>query len=447
MTEGEHREGEPSPSAALSSDTAPTRPDADHPRRPDARRAPGAGPPPPREGASANGEGAEDTVLEPDPTVTLPAPPAPEPDRGDALAVVFFLTLFITSIISIGWLFRGFWTDIILALVFAALSRGLYARVVQWTRRPYVAATLVCALIVILVAIPTVFLIISLSAEAANAIELTRSSVSLDRLEELMFGEGWLADNVRKLSELSGIEITPRSVKNLVSGAAGAVAQLVYEGVNDLLTNVLSGIFHFLILIAVVFYLLVDGERFRTFVFRLSPLPTAHEELLLDKFGDVGRAILFGNGIGSAIQGVLGGMAMAAVGLPSSVLWGTVMTIFAFLPLVGITFVVIPATAYLALTGKYLSAVGFFVFCGLMALIVENVVKTRLMGSHMQMHDLLIFLSVIGGLAMFGLLGILYGPLLVTLFLTLAQLYETGYKDRIQDPLERSLQPPSSAKP
>lgn len=362
-------------------------------------------------------------------------------DTGDALAVIFFLFLFAGSIWGVARLFGAFWTDIVLSLVFSALASAPYARLVRKLGRPLLSATVVCASVVVLVAIPTSFLVVSLAAEAANAVELTRTTVSIAQLEELMFGEGWLADRIRYVSATTSYEITPESVNELVTGIAGTLAALVYEAANGVLTNVVSGLFHFMIIIALVFYLLVDGARFRRFLFRLSPLPDAHEALLLDRFGDVGRAILFGNGIGSAVQGVLGGCAMAAAGLPSPVLWGTVMTIFAFLPLVGVSVVVFPATAYLALTGKYLAATAFFVFCGVMALIVENVVKTRLMGSHMQMHDMLIFMAVIGGLAVYGVLGLLYGPLWVALFLTLADLYERFYKQKIRDPLAMDAGP------
>lgn len=363
------------------------------------------------------------------------SPPEEPVDEGDALAVAFFLTLFTMSLISIAYLFSGFWTDIVLALVFSALARGPYLRLLRAVGRPYVAATIVSLAIVVLVALPTTYLVITLSDEASTAIEITRHEVSLDRLDALLFGDGWLAERIRSFSTRSGIEITPKSIRDFIASAAGAIATVVYSGANQILANVLSGLFHFMILIAAVFYLLVDGPRFERFVFKLSPLPESHEQLLLAKFGHVGRAILFGNGIGSAIQGILGGIAMTAVGLPSPVLWGVVMTIFAFLPVVGVSVVVIPATTYLFLTGAYAEAIGFMTFCGIMALVVENVVKTRLMGSHIQMHDMLIFLSVIGGIAVFGVLGILYGPLLVTLFLTLAELYETAYKDRIRDPL------------
>lgn len=390
-----------------------------------------------RVGETLSGRGGtyppDQTAAPISPTVTL--------DRGDSLAVTFFLLVFGICLFGMFNLFEGFWTDIVLALVFSALARKQFHRLTTEHRaRPSVAAGVLCALVVVTVAIPLTFLIISLSAEAARAIELTRSTVSLNRLDEIFFGTGWVADQVRNISDIAGVEFTPQKLKQLVSGAAGALATLVYDGVNEVLTNVLSGIFHFCIMLALTYYLLVDGDRFRRFTFKLSPLPQNHEEELLGRFGDVGRAILFGNGIGSAIQGILGGLAMAAVGLPSPILWATVMTIFAFLPLVGISVVVIPATIYLALSGRYAAAIAFFGFCGGMALIVENVVKTRLMSQDMKvgdkkMHDMLVFMSVIGGIAAYGVLGILYGPLLVALFLTLADLYEREYKLRIKDPL------------
>jgi predicted PurR-regulated permease PerM len=107
------------------------------------------------------------------------------------------------------------------------------------------------------------------------------------------------------------------------------------------------------------------------------------------------------------------------------------MTIFAFLPLVGISIVVIPAAAYLALEGQWVAAIGFLTFNMAQALLVENVVKTRLIGSQMQMHDLVIFMSIIGGLTVFGIVGLIYGPLFVALFLTLSELFEVDYKTRL----------------
>lgn len=180
--------------------------------------------------------------------------------------------------------------------------------------------------------------------------------------------------------------------------------------------------------LVVTFYMLIDGHRLRVFVRQLSPFARDDHELIIDKFKEVARGILVGNGIGSAIQGLLGGIAMAVVGLPAPVFWGAVMTVLAFLPIVGISFVVLPATAYLALTGRYAAAIGFFLFCAVQALIVENPVKARLIGRRARMHDLPAFIGIIGGLAVFGVQGLLFGPLIVALFLTLTELYRERYR-------------------
>ncbi|MCB9649179.1 MAG: AI-2E family transporter [Deltaproteobacteria bacterium] len=116
------------------------------------------------------------------------------------------------------------------------------------------------------------------------------------------------------------MEYTPDSVRHAISTTAAAVAKAVYTQLNALVSNALAALFHFIIIVLMLFYILMDGRRFKRYLFRLSPLPDEEEELIVTKFADVGRAILFGNGIGSALQGVLGGVAMAVVGLPSPVL-------------------------------------------------------------------------------------------------------------------------------
>jgi predicted PurR-regulated permease PerM len=107
------------------------------------------------------------------------------------------------------------------------------------------------------------------------------------------------------------------------------------------------------------------------------------------------------------------------------------MTVFAFLPLVGITIVILPAFAVLLVRGDASTALIFLTFCLVMGTFVDNVVKTKLMGSAMRMHDLLVFLSIIGGLGAFGVIGFIYGPLIAMLFITLHGLYESHYLPQI----------------
>lgn len=371
-------------------------------------------------------------------------PPAlrTEPEEGyvgrgpETLATVFFFALFTVAIGAMLYLLWAYISDILLAGILSALTFPIFRRLQDKLHMRWLAATLVCLMVVVLVAGPLTFLITSLTGEAGAAFEASRDSVTLDKMQEWLFGEGKVATYVRRGADLAGVEYTPDSVRHAISTTATAVAKAVYTQLNALVSNALAALFHFIIIVLMLFYILMDGRRLKRYLFRLSPLPDEEEELIVTKFADVGRAILFGNGIGSALQGVLGGVAMAVVGLPSPVLWGTVMSVFAFLPLVGISVVVLPATGFLLLQGRVMAAVLFFTFCMAEGFVVENVVKTKLIGDHMKMHNMVIFMAIIAGIGLFGVIGILYGPLVVALFLTLAELYQTHYQYRFMTAAE-----------
>jgi predicted PurR-regulated permease PerM len=112
-------------------------------------------------------------------------------------------------------------------------------------------------------------------------------------------------------------------------------------------------------------------------------------------------------------------------------LWGVIMGLLAFLPIVGIGVVFLPATVILFLMGRYGAAVFFIVFYIVITLLIEYLFKPRIVGKRVQMHTMLVFLSIIGGLKLFGILGIIYGPLVVTAFLTLADIYQHHYQASI----------------
>ena len=112
------------------------------------------------------------------------------------------------------------------------------------------------------------------------------------------------------------------------------------------------------------------------------------------------------------------------------------MGLLAFLPIVGIGAVFIPAAFVLFLTGRIATGIFFLVFYMLLSGVVEYILKPRMVGQQVKMHTLLVFLSIIGGLKLFGILGIIYGPLVVTAFLTLNDIYKSGYQDQLENGLK-----------
>jgi len=139
-------------------------------------------------------------------------------------------------------------------------------------------------------------------------------------------------------------------------------------------------------------------------------------------------SILVGNTLSGLIQGVLGGVYFAVMGYISPVLWGAVMTVMAFMPIVGIGLIFVPTAIILYIKGYIWQAVFALIFYGLLSFSIDYLFKPKFVGVQAHLPPLLVLLSIIGGLSMCGLMGIIYGPLALTAFLTLSDMYFNEYQ-------------------
>jgi predicted PurR-regulated permease PerM len=365
-------------------------------------------------------------------------PDADQP-RG---AVVFFFLVLTAAVGALVYTLWEFLADLVLGLLTAGMVRPLYLKLVEDVKgRRRLAASAVTVLVAVLVAVPLIWLVTSLSQQAASAYALIQEMLAGESLRQALHGENWIGRRARDAFRAFGADFTPDSVRDLLAGAFGGVASFLTTQLNALLTNIVLAIYHFALILVVLFYGLVDGPAIKQRVFELSPLPDEEEELIVQKFKDVGIAILFGSGAASMLQGTLGGIAMWIAGIPSPLFWGVIVSIFAFLPLVGTNVVIVPATVYLFMIGRWPTALAFFLFCNVQGLLIDNFMTPRLVGGRMRMHNLVIFLALIGGISTFGMGGLVYGPLLAALVLTLLDLYERVYRQRLFGVTRRSLIP------
>jgi predicted PurR-regulated permease PerM len=360
-------------------------------------------------------------------THTPSTPPVPH-SRG---TLAFFALVLFAALYWFGYLLWDFLTDMLLGFLIAGGCRTYHAQLsARLKGSEALSAGIVTTVVAIVVALPTLWLVTSLSQQAAHAYEAVRTALTDTNVQDALHGEGWVGRHARSVSRALGVTYTPDSFRDSAAAAAGAIAGFLSTQLNSLLANVLAALYHFTLMLVVVFFGLLDGPAIKRRVFYLSPLPDSEEERIVVTFRNVGGAILLGNGVGSLLQGALGGLAMLFAGLPSPLFWGAIMSVFAFLPLLGIHAVSVPATLYLVLVDRVGAAVAFFGFCLIESVLIENVVKPRLMGSRMQMHGMLIFFAVLGGIASFGLVGLLYGPLIAAFFLTVIDLYERSYREQ-----------------
>ncbi len=338
----------------------------------------------------------------------------------------YFFFIFILAILLLGWVLWPFWQLLILAFLLAGIFRPIFSWLNRWCA-PWLGSVLTCVLIVLIVFIPLTFCIGVLSSEALNLYHMGKDSNLLIRIQQFIQNNTLVLEVQDVLAEI-GINFEPSDVTALLSDLTKTTSLFIYSKASSWAANIMSFVLQFCVLILVVFFLLIEMERLINFLTRLSPLPDEQDALLMEKFMEIAGVILIGNGLSGLFQGILGGSLFAALGLKSPVLWGGVMAILAFLPIFGIGLVLLPTAAILLLNGNLSQAVITFVFYVLLSFSVEYLLKPKFVGSHIKMHTLLVFLAILGGMSMFGVLGIIYGPLIVTAFLTLADIYLKEYR-------------------
>jgi predicted PurR-regulated permease PerM len=270
-----------------------------------------------------------------------------------------------------------------------------------------------------------------LANEAYELYQTARTAVQTLEIKKLI-EQSKLIDKANQILDNFNIEITGEQITKTVSEIGRVVGLFTYQQLSSITANVLKLIVNFFFMLLIIFYLLIDSKRLVSFIVKLSPLPDDQDQKLIGKFKDMSGAILIGNGLGGLIQGMLGGFVFWIFGLKSPFLWGVVMALLAFLPIVGIGAVFIPAAIFLFLKGQIAAGIFFLIFYIVLSSTIEYFLKPKLVGRRVQMHTLLVFLSIIGGLKLFGILGIIYGPLVVTAFLTLADIYETSYQKMVE---------------
>ncbi len=346
---------------------------------------------------------------------------------GSRFFIIFLLC-------SLGLLLGLFWAYIS-AIVLALLIAGVFYPVYSWVKRRFkdreISASLFMTLFIFLVLIiPLSWFASTLSNEAFEFYNTTRNAVSLQKIQQTFESDSIWIQRVKNLGSMVGIEFTPETLQTLTASVGKEVGLFLYNQGRSMASNLFSLLVHFFLMMMTIYYLFRDGMRLKDYIGRLLPVPEAQMEKVVGTFQEMGRAIIIGNGLSGAVQGVLGGFGFFFFGLSSPFLWGSVIAFMAFLPVIGASIVFIPAGVILLLQGNMGMGIGFLIYNISYSSIIEYLIKPRVIGQEMQMNSLLVFIGIIGGIKLFGILGIIYGPLIITIFLTLAEIYRLEYKEQ-----------------
>jgi len=353
-----------------------------------------------------------------------------EQPAATPMILKYFLLLFLISMLLLLRLLWPLLSIVLLSFLLASIFQPVYTFFNRKLSAPF-SSLLTCVLIVLLVFLPLLFFVGALSKEAFDLYQIGKGTNLTVILKDLL-QKNPLMIKFQEVLEMLGLGIQPHEIGKIISGFIKSTGLFLFNRASAWATNIMLFIFNFFIMIITIYFLLIDHERLINFILRLSPLPDDQERQLIRKFKKIAGAVLVGNGICGLIQGVLGGLAFWIFDLGSPIIWGGVMLILAFLPIFGIGLVLIPAALIIILKGNIAGGLYMLIFYAFLSFSVEYFLKPKLVSQRIQMHTLLVFLAIIGGLSVFGFLGIIYGPLIITAFLTLSEIYLANYDKYIK---------------
>lgn len=328
---------------------------------------------------------------------------------------IFFGVLLVAVTAAFAWLIRGFMQPIFWAIALGILVYPLHTKLVERLKeRRSIAATASVLLVVLIVILPLLGIAAAVASEASALYERLRSNeIDLGQLNS------WANERLPIVMEgLQSVGIDPARLQEQASSAAVQVSQFVASRALSIGQDTLRIAVYFFLMLYLLFFFLRDGPRLLDGMVRALPLGDERERHLLDRFAAVSRATIKGTLVVGIVQGAIGGIAFAVLGIGAPVLWGVIMALLSIIPAVGPALVWIPAAVMLIVGGNYVGAavligIGVFVI-GL----VDNLLRPILVGRDTQMPDYLILLATLGGLAAFGLAGIVIGPIIAAFFVS-----------------------------
>lgn len=339
-----------------------------------------------------------------------------------------------------------FFVPICWAAVLAIVFYPLYLRLQRHVRWTGLAATLMCLMIVVLIIGPITYLFVALVQEASDAVTSVDDWYTSGQLNQALQVQLPLWDFVReKLAPY--YDLTKVNLDEMVKDAIGRIGGAVVNQTRWLITNGTKAVFYFFLMIFAMYYFFRDGETTVDKIKRLMPLTPKQTSTAFRQLRDVIQATMYGGVAIALLQGFLGGLIFLIVGLPSPVFWGALMAFLSFIPLVGAFLVYVPAGVILILGGSSVKGIVVILFGSLVISQIDNLLRPFFISGRTSLHPLLLFFTLLGGIALFGLLGIVMGPLIAAAFVILLNVFEMRLHPEEEPAATAGSGPPTESAP
>ena len=372
---------------------------------------------------------------------TNPAPrgPAATPEPADGahdgqqrqntnrLTIIGLLLLVTLAILPIAKIFI---VPVIVASAFATLFFPLYRRVYASTGKKRGLSSFICCLLIFLCLVTPTYIMVQLVVREAIELYQTAEPMVKDIVTK--------GSNSEFLSRMQNFPLLHKLQQSNID-----IAVPLQEGIKTLMSvgskainKTSTGLFEFVFTIFVMFFTLFyffrDGEILVKRIKYLVPISADYKEMISSRFLLISRATVMGTVIIGVSQGTIGAFALLIFGVKLWLLWGFIMIILSLIPLLGAWMVLIPAGIIQLILGHTGQGIGIILTSLLFVSTVDNFIRPRIVGQGAKLHDLVIFFSSLGGIAVFGPLGFIVGPVIAALFVAVLDIYGMEFERHLK---------------
>ncbi|MBI9079890.1 MAG: AI-2E family transporter [Pseudodesulfovibrio sp.] len=321
-------------------------------------------------------------------------------------------------------------------LIFSTVLAVLFAPVFNWVfdvckGRRTLASALTVAIIVFCLLLPMTFLVMALISQGVESLVSLNHWVAKGAFQNLISSD-MLDKYVSMINEkLPFLRINELDIQaNIIQYSKGFAQAMLGVG-TGLVSNAAKLILNFLLMVFILFYFLRDGGKMIDYLKHLSPLRAKQEDYIIDSLKRVARGVLMGCLLVAILQGFAGGIGLAVVGIPAF-FWGAMMALASLIPVLGTGLVWVPSVAYLFFVGDWKMAVFLALWCGTLVVGIDTLLRPIFMREAARVSTFYIFLAILGGVYTFGMLGVFYGPLILSFVMVMLQIYIEEYAEDLK---------------
>ncbi len=343
--------------------------------------------------------------------------------------VYFFFAILVGISGLVFFLIKPFVIPFMMAVILASLFGPVYRWLLRLTKGSrIISSSLTCLLIALIILIPLMMVSVLVVNEAQNTLAYFSKDTSPGKT---------LVESIKNTLSLLPIInhlaidkfVTEDSVVNIAKNISQN-AIIIFQGAYQGLAHVMFVIFT---MFFSLFYLFMEGDELIKRIITLTPLRDNYEKMLVDKFNAISKATLKGTSLIAILQGVLGGVLFWATGVASPVFFGILMMITSIIPSVGSALIWLPVGLGMIMLGKINMGIIILLAGVLVIGSVDNFIKPKLVGKGTQIHPLLVLFSTLGGISLFGIVGFIVGPIIISLFIALWEIYALEFKQQLKE--------------